>query len=66
MSGNMFKVGDRVRIKPEYKRESYNNVASGTIVGFQKTKSNQWCRVQFSNSVYDYEDYAAWRLERVG
>jgi hypothetical protein len=60
----MFKVGDRVRIKPEYKRELSTKATSGTIVGFQKTKSNQWYRVQFSNSVYDYEDYAVWRLER--
>ena len=63
----MFRLGDKVRIKLEHKKEwiGHNCDRVGTITIVQETSEKQWCRVQFSGSMLDYEDVGAWRLELV-
>ena len=60
-----FKLGDRVRIKAKHKKELRTRYKEGvgTVVICQQTKTRQWCRVQYSESMFDYEDIGSWRLE---
>tara|TARA_R110002110_G_scaffold331989_2_gene543028 strand:- start:51 stop:245 length:195 start_codon:yes stop_codon:yes gene_type:complete len=64
----MFQLGDKVCVKAEHKKELFDRYRAdiGTVVIEQHTKAKQWCRVQFSNSMLDYEDYGSWRLKLVG
>jgi len=63
----MFRTGDKVRIKPTHKKELRTRYRkdTGTVIIEQCANKKQWCRVQFSDSMLDYEDYGSWRLELV-
>ena len=63
----MFRVGDQVKIaslKGSYLPKSLVGKA-GKVVIVTSTPSGlkQWCRVQFSESMLDYEDLGSWALE---
>ena len=63
----MFKPGDKVHIKSKYKHQLFTRSATrvGTVIGVQRTKEKQWCRVRFSKSVYDYDDLGSWKLQLI-
>jgi hypothetical protein len=64
----MFKVGDKVRIKPSQKncvKKEYRS-KQGKVTHFIGTNSTkQHCRVNFGKGIFDYEDVGSWRLELV-
>jgi len=59
-----FKLGDKVRLKPTLEEELGSRFRNtiGTVVGIQDYTSKQYCRVSFSDSIFDYDDFGAWRL----
>ena len=63
----MFSVGDQVKIS--FLRGSYLSktlLGKGgriTIVSSTPNGLRQWCRVQFSESMFDYEDLGSWVLD---
>ena len=63
----MFSVGDQVKIsslKGSYLPETFVGKAGKVvIVNSTPSGSKQWCRVQFSESILDYEDLGSWALE---
>jgi hypothetical protein len=63
-----FKVGDKVRLKRNHKKTLGNRYKKsvGTITDFQMSSSmQQYCRVQFSDSTYDYDDLNSRHLELI-
>ena len=62
-----FKLGDKVRLKQTQEQSLSDRYREGigVVVIVQQTRIKQWCRVQFSGSMLDYEDYGSWRLELV-
>ena len=60
----VFKVGDKVVLKPAYKRELKERWRDtvGTVVCVHLNSNSQFCRVSYSESMFDYEDFGAWRL----
>ena len=63
----MFNVGDQVRIsslKGDYLPKILTGKAGRiTVVSATPNGLKQWCRVQFSESMFDYEDLGSWVLE---
>jgi hypothetical protein len=65
-----FQVGDKVRVKTNSSsvwicKERKNSIGEIVSVLSNLSKTEQWCRVKFGLSMFDYEDVGSWRLERV-
>ena len=62
-----FKLGDKVRVKPTLKEEMGSRFRNdvGVVVNIQDYTTKQVCRVSFGGSMFDYDDFGAWRLSLV-
>jgi len=66
----IFKVGDKVRLKRNHKKKLGDRYKKsvGTVVDFQiqmSSSKQQYCRVQFSESTYDYDDLNSRYIELI-
>ena len=63
----MFNVGDQVRISSlsgDYlPKDLLGKGGRVTVIASTPNGLKQWCRVQFSESMFDYEDLGSWVLE---
>jgi len=62
-----FKVGDKVRLKRNHKKKLGSRYKKnvGKVIDFQLHNTRQYCRVQFSESISDYDDLNSQHLELI-
>ena len=60
----IFQIGDKVVLKQAHRQELGHRWRDsvGTIISTHRNSTNQYCRVSYSKSMFDYEDFGAWRL----
>ena len=63
----VYQIGDKVILKPVFKQELGERWRDsvGTIIGIHRNSMNQYCRVSYGDSMFDYEDFGAWRLRLI-
>jgi len=63
----MFNVGDQVKVASlkgsHLPKSLVGKDGEVVIVTSVPNGSKQWCRVQFSERMFDYEDLGSWSLE---
>ena len=64
----IFEVGDQVKIYDlkgsNLPKDIIGKVGKVIIVMNNISCTKQWCRVQFSDNTFDYEDVGSWSLKR--